>query len=478
MNCPRCGSVVASKKNTCDVCGCSLGVYRKIVRLSNSFYNRGLEQAKVRDLSGAVLSLKKSLEINKRNTDARNLLGLVYYELGETVAALTQWVISKNFQQQDNDADYFMERVQSDSAELDNISQAIHKYNQALSDAKRGNEDLAALQLKKVVGMHPRFVKAHQLLALLLMRDGQYDKAKKYLLKAAKTDVTNTITLRYLAEIDKELSPQERSDSNVWDKPSDERKESSGRGIAFKSSYKEDKPNVMVFVNLLIGVLIGIAVVYYLIVPTIESNIREEYDAQKVDYSTELSSKTATITQQEKSIANLEKQIADQQAELESISREPVTIEVGAEEYENFFDIWAEYQTLKSNVYSDEELVKLALNLWEFDSQKIESDSAQRILSTMREEIYPLAARKVYKAGRNEFDAENYDEAARLLRAAVDFTPDSDAAMYYLGKSLQAQENFEEAVYYYKLMLEVCPNSTLKEYIPQRLSECNVTEDE
>ena len=57
-----------------------------------------MEKAGVRDLSGAIESLKISLRFNKLNIDARNLLGLIYYEMGEVVTALTEWVISKNLQ--------------------------------------------------------------------------------------------------------------------------------------------------------------------------------------------------------------------------------------------------------------------------------------------------------------------------------------------------------------------------------------------
>ena len=94
MNCPRCNVAVAFTKNRCDNCGQELRSYRKTVSLSNSFYNLALSQAKVRDLSGAIVSLKQSLQFNKLNTSARNLLGLIYYEEGEIVAALSEWVLS------------------------------------------------------------------------------------------------------------------------------------------------------------------------------------------------------------------------------------------------------------------------------------------------------------------------------------------------------------------------------------------------
>ena len=61
------------------MCGMDLTVFRMAYLRSNLYYNRGLEKANIRDLSGAVIMLKKSLEMNKYNTNSRNLLGLVYF---------------------------------------------------------------------------------------------------------------------------------------------------------------------------------------------------------------------------------------------------------------------------------------------------------------------------------------------------------------------------------------------------------------
>ena len=97
MNCPRCNVAVAFTKNRCDNCGQELRSYRKTVSLSNSFYNLALSQAKVRDLSGAIVSLKQSLQFNKLNTSARNLLGLIYYEEGEIVTVTATEEPGKKF---------------------------------------------------------------------------------------------------------------------------------------------------------------------------------------------------------------------------------------------------------------------------------------------------------------------------------------------------------------------------------------------
>ena len=95
MKCYNCQSTL-SALDYCGSCGADVRVYKKIVQLSNAYYNMGLQKANIRDLSGAAELLRRSLELYKGNTQARNLLGLVYYEMGEIVMALKEWVISQN----------------------------------------------------------------------------------------------------------------------------------------------------------------------------------------------------------------------------------------------------------------------------------------------------------------------------------------------------------------------------------------------
>ena len=89
----------------------------------------------------------RSLKFNKENIDARNLLGLCYYETGEVVSALCEWVISKNLQPEDNLADYYITKLQNNKNRLDTINQTIRKYNQSIEYCRQDNEDMAVIQL-------------------------------------------------------------------------------------------------------------------------------------------------------------------------------------------------------------------------------------------------------------------------------------------------------------------------------------------
>ena len=102
-----------------------MGSYNKIIHLSNVLYNDGLEKANVRDLSGAAESLRKSLRYNKANIPARNLLGLIYYEMGEVVDALSEWVISRSLSTDDNPAEQYLDAIQSNRSRLSSVNQTI-----------------------------------------------------------------------------------------------------------------------------------------------------------------------------------------------------------------------------------------------------------------------------------------------------------------------------------------------------------------
>lgn len=464
MNCPKCGNEVTIKTSNCDMCGADLTIFRSVYLRSNTYYNKGLEKALVRDLSGAVLMLKKSLEMNKRNTNARNLLGLVFFEMGETVAALSEWVISKHFQQEENDADRFMELIQSSSVKLDSLNQAVKKYNTALDAAKTGNTDLAIIQLKKVVNLNPHFIRGLQLLALIYMKDGDYERARKYLKKADKIDISNTTTLRYLSEINKDIS----ADST---KPKGEKLLSGEKKVGIEpiSNYREDKPNIMAWVNLFIGMAVGIAFTFALIVPTAKTNIRQEYEKEKLDYNSNLMVQMAAITSKEKEIEGLNQKISEKEKEISELKLSQNDPNM----YNSLFQAIQQYTVLKegTNTLSEEELLDLAKSLFTMDNAILKNKEAKKVHKIITESVYPQTATLAYNKGKDAFDDQKYEEAETMLLLSYECNSDSDATLYYLGKTYQAIKDYDKAAMYYNKLIEDYPNSSYKEYTRTRLNE-------
>ena len=199
MNCYYCGVDIGDEQQ-CPYCGADQRIYWRILRASDEAYNDGLRRAQVRDLSGAAVSLHRSLRMNKFHTQARNLLGLVYFEMGQTVLALREWVVSKNFQPDGNPVDRYLESVQRPGT-LNRLDAMAQKYNQALQYCRQDSRDLARIQLKRIISSNPKLVEAYQLLALLLIQDGKYEEARRALSSAAKIDSKNPVTMAYIEEV-------------------------------------------------------------------------------------------------------------------------------------------------------------------------------------------------------------------------------------------------------------------------------------
>ena len=101
-----------------------------------------------------------------------------------------------------NQAEYYLKEIQSNPNKYDQIRQSVKKYNQAVLYCNQGSDDLAVIQLKKVITDNPQLLKAYQLMGLLHFKQGNYEAARKYLNKAFKINKTDSTTLRYMKELD------------------------------------------------------------------------------------------------------------------------------------------------------------------------------------------------------------------------------------------------------------------------------------
>ena len=301
MNCMNCGAFLADKDlDYCPHCGCNVLIQKKVEYLSKLYYNQGLEKASIRDLSGAVNCLKQSLTFNKRNIQARNLMGLVYFETGEVVAALSEWVISKNLQPTRNIANEYINRLQANSNKLDAINETIRKYNNALALCRDGHEDMAAIQLRKILTQNSKLIKGYHLLALIYMKNHDWGKARRILRKAARIDKTNTTTLRFLREVDERTGVTTRLDQQKKGLFGKKAKESYGdevaRNAAVQSAAYKENSRISLFVTLMVGVAAGAAAFWLLAVPAIKQGIYREANQQIVQYSESLASQGAELT--------------------------------------------------------------------------------------------------------------------------------------------------------------------------------------
>lgn len=301
MNCMNCGAFLTNTDlDYCPHCGSNVLIQKKVEYLSKFYYNQGLEKASIRDLSGAISCLKQSLAYNKGNIQARNLLGLVYFETGEVVAALSEWVISKNLKPNKNLASEYIGKLQANPNKLEAINETIRKYNHALVLCREGHEDMAAIQLKKILIQNSKLIKGYHLLALIQIKDHEWSRARKTLKKAARIDKTNTTTLRFLREVDEQTGVttklERRQNKGFFRSGNEEKDEPSVNDMVIQPPAYREKSKIPLFFTLMLGIAAGALAFWLLVVPVIRQGIYKEANQQIIRYSESLATQGAELS--------------------------------------------------------------------------------------------------------------------------------------------------------------------------------------
>lgn len=399
---------------------------------SNYWYNDGLKKANIRDLSGAVSSLRRSLQYNRENIMARNLLGLVYYGRGEVVEALVEWIISKNFKSYENIANYYIKKVQETPSELETINQAIHKYNQCLIYCQQNGEDLAIIQLKKVVAAHPTFLKAHQLLALLYLHTEQYAKARQILRRAHKMDTTNEITLSYMHEL-----AQIRSQKVAKLKEDKNQTVSYNLGnetiIQPASASLKDNAGVLTIVNILIGIAVGAAVIWFLIVPSVNQKKAGEANRNVTELSEQIASKDAQINA-------LKKELEGYRSSSDEAESAIATAQSTQESYEKLMTVYNQYQGGNtSNADMLEGLLAVTPDAL--------GEQGKAIYDEISGDLFPKMCEKLYAQAQSDMNGGSYGEAVTALESVIRMNEgyDEGKALKLLGDAYAGNGDAEKA---------------------------------
>lgn len=464
MFCYNCGCRL-SEHDFCTACGADVSLYKKIIHVSNLYYNEGLEKAGVRDLTGAVVCLRQSLKFNKNHIEARNLLGLVCFEMGEVVAALSEWVISKNLRPEKNIADDYIERLQSNASRLDSINQTIKKYNQALVYCTQESKDLAVIQLKKVLSLNPRFIRAHQLLALLYMDSEEWERAERELRRCMDIDRNNTQTLRYLQEVEKMLVPDE-SVKQMSKRRKEEavRYQSDNEIIIQPMNLKEPKGGgVSTLINIGIGLVIGLAATYFLMVPAAQSNAKNEAQQTITKMGNESDAKTARIQELEAQIESLQGEVTGLEQEVEGFVGADGTLK----SFDNLLTAAASYlenQDIEATA-ADLEIIAGAVELEET------SESFRRLYQTLLSTIGPELAQNYYTESYEYYRQEDFAAAIEGFSKAVYYDAGLEDALYYLGQAYRRNGDTQEAIDTYNRVIELFPDGSrarnAQEYVKQ-----------
>lgn len=435
----------------CTNCGADVARYKRIMGTANLYYNDALERASVRDLSGAIENLRQCLKLNKNHVEARNLLGLVYFEMGEAVAAMSEWVISKNLRPNKNIADDYLNMMQNDLSTLESISQTIKKYNQALAYCYQDSLDLAVIQLKKVISMNPKFVQAHQLLALLYIHAEKWSDAKRELEKCRRVDVNNTITLRYLQEVDSMLEVESESGLGGRKKTVDTVKYRRGNETIIQPLNGRDSKSMTTLTNILVGIVIGVAAACFLILPARIQDAKQGIDEELKLVNEEMDVKTAKIAELEQNVKTLTSEKEKLQAELVGYTGEDGKLSA----LDNL--LFAAYLYMMDT--TDTSSVAGYLDLIDDDMASTAGEAFEKVYNYLRTQVGTSVGKSYYDTGMEAYQNESYDEAIDYLSKAFTYDNNNGEALFNLGNAYRKAGDTANALAIYQQVIELFPNT-------------------
>lgn len=418
---------------------------RRNHQIANSYYNLGLEKAQIRDLSGAAECLKKSLHFNKFQTDARNLLGLIYYEMGEVADAIVQWVISLNLQPEDNRCDYYLDEIQRKPGRLEVASQTVKKYNQALWYAQTDAYDLAILQLVSAVEENDHYVKAQLLLALLYISQENYTRAGKALRRVLQIDRSNRKALWYMSIVKENTGRAEVERQQMDNAFSHTRLEDDN--IILPPTYRESTGGQVVL-NIFIGVVLGVAAFMTLVMPSIEERLNSEHNQELISYSEQLSQSNIRIDELERQLVQAEGERDSAAASLNSVvSDSGGTI--------------SQYASLARilQAYRDDDFRTAAQIYAGMNTALITDQNLQPILEEIQTDMTERGWQVLDELGDAAVGSGDYAGAITYYDASLRLNGDNPGVIYDKAAALQAQGQTEEADDLFDQIIENYPDT-------------------
>ncbi len=400
-------------------------------KIANAYYNRGLERAQLQDLSGAAVFLKQALHFDKYCTDARNLLGLIFYEMGETAEALVQWVISMNLAPENNRADYYLDEIQRKPGVLEAASSTVKRFNQALFIAQNDGEDFAIIELRDITRNHPRFVKAQILLALLYMQNQEHIKAGRALLEVLKIDRNNPQALVLMDEVKRLTGRAEIENSKLQNAFSHRQMEDDD--VILPKVRKQASLN-QVMICLILGIAMGLLSFYLLLLPSIRKGYRDELNQSIVENSQELSGVNAAYSDLQTKYRDLETEFADVRQKLDAYEKENAEF---TSMYEKLNGIVQYYQA------GDYEAA--AGSYLEVDRSYVTQEPLLSQLQEVDRIMLNDGFDQIVKLGTANWNGGNKTEAERYYVLALQVKSDDPEAMYLLARLLQSEDRISEA---------------------------------
>lgn len=228
-----------------------------------------------------------------------------------------------------------------------------------------------------------------------------------------------------------------------------------------KRSKIRDMAQQLAFANILIGMVLGAALIWFLVAPAVNQNRSEKLNNQMRAYSEQINTLEAQVSAQTRTLdqyrtAGDEAQKAVDQAKATSDS------------YEKLLQVSSQS---RSGEYSYTDMADALLEI----TRDSLGDSGKEMYDTLSDSIFPTACRRRYAAGVDSLESEDYDQAIEYLTKVVkmDESYNDGQAIYRLAQAYQGKGDTENAKTWYQKMVDTYNNSRYIEDAKKQLAILN-----
>lgn len=227
---------------------------------------------------------------------------------------------------------------------------------------------------------------------------------------------------------------------------------------------EREPKGIAVFVEIMLGILIGVCATYFLIVPAQVKKAQDAMTSEVTTYGETIDKKNTEITELENRVSQLE---------LDNINLLD-TLEVyegtnGAVDANNYLIAAAQ-----AYIKNPEDSITVEGYLDLIGQDYVEQSASyeyKELYTFLMEQVGASVADSYYESGLTAYNQLDYVSAVRDLTKAVRYNPNSDSALYYLALAYYESGDIAQATDKLNELLLAFPSSEFGDKARQRLEE-------
>jgi tetratricopeptide (TPR) repeat protein len=343
----------------------------------------------------------------------------------------------------------------------DDIKNSIILYNKALDSIRFGSEDIAIIELKKVLSMNPNFYEAMNLLGVCYAYTKDFDKASEVFKRVAAAESNGVKAQEYLTLLnsghDTLSSPKTFKRRSIVQKS----------GTKSKVESVDTKPVSLESKNLRKGGIfryvacaaIGALVVLLAMLPAIFGRSANEEALNALNAEKEvLNEKLATFESDYKML----------EQRNESLQNDLETANASTDYYKACIKLYEAKDLFSERNYEAAADMLLLIRTVDFKEEDKER------FDKLNNDVMPAAANAAFNEGYRLFSIGKYQEALERLNKIQIYKHDYesvDRVLYYIGKCYMELNDSRNAVATFQKIISTYPQSKYSGYSKLRLDE-------